>query len=171
MSSPSLPHVLVVEDYDDAREMYAVYLEFAGFRVSQAANGLDAVERAVAERPDAIVMDLALPGIDGWEATRRIKSHPATAGVPVMALTGHVLPVHAAAARDAGCDAFVVKPCTPDVLVDELRRLLGRDDGHSGRGPGGHRTSRRRPGSGRRYRGPGSGRSSRSSDDNTAAPA
>lgn len=172
MNLPHPPHVLVVEDYDDAREMYAVYLEMAGFRVSQAATGLEAVERALAELPDVIVMDLALPGIDGWEATRRIKAHPSTARVPVMALTGHVLPPHAAAAREAGCDAFVVKPCAPDELVDELWRLLDLRGEETGGGPGSRRMEpRRRNGAPRRRQGSRSTHTSRSFDGSTSAPA
>jgi len=120
----SSPLVLVVEDYQDAREMYAEYLRFAGFRVAEARNGIEALEKASALSPDIILMDLALPRMDGWEATRRLKADERTRAIPVVALTGHALAGHAEGARQAGCDAFVTKPCLPDALVAEVRRVL-----------------------------------------------
>jgi len=123
--------VLVVEDYQDAREMYAAYLQFSGFDVAEAGNGVEAVEKATGLLPDIILMDLALPRMDGWEATRRLKGDPRTRHIPIVALTGHALAGHADGAREAGCDSFVTKPCLPDALVAEIRRLLdrGRPDG------------------------------------------
>lgn len=118
------PLVLVVEDYPDAREMYAEYLRFSGFRVAEARNGEEALEKSFTLLPDVVLMDLALPLMDGWEATRRLKSDDRTANIIVVALTGHALAGHAEGARRAGCDAFVTKPCLPDELVDEIRRLL-----------------------------------------------
>jgi CheY-like chemotaxis protein len=118
------PLVLVVEDYPDAREMYCEYLRFSGFRVAEARNGEEALEKAFTLLPDVVLMDLALPLMDGWEATRRLKSDRRTADILVVALTGHALAGHAEGARRAGCDAFVTKPCLPDDLVDEIRRLL-----------------------------------------------
>jgi len=118
------PLVLVVEDYQDAREMYAAYLQFSGYRVAEAANGLEAIEKARAMLPDIILMDLALPKMDGWEATRRLKADALTRHIPVVALTGHALAGHADRARQAGCDAFVTKPCLPDALVAEIQRML-----------------------------------------------
>lgn len=122
-SSPP-PLVLVVEDYQDAREMYLEYLRLAGFRVAEARNGLEALERAFALAPDVVLMDLALPRMDGWEATRRLKTDSRTCRIPIVALTGHALAGHADGARQAGCDAFVRKPCLPDILVAEIRRVL-----------------------------------------------
>jgi two-component system cell cycle response regulator DivK len=116
--------VLVVEDYQYAREMYAPYLHYSGFDVAEAANGEEAVEKATELLPDIVLMDLALPRMDGWEATRRIKADARTRHIPVVALTGHALAGHADGAREAGCDAFVTKPCLPDALVAEIRRLL-----------------------------------------------
>jgi CheY-like chemotaxis protein len=106
--------------------MYAEYLKFSGFRVAEARNGLEAIERAQALLPDIILMDLALPRMDGWEATRRLKTDPATQHILVVALTGHALAGHAEGARQAGCDAFVTKPCLPDALVTEINRVLER---------------------------------------------
>jgi two-component system cell cycle response regulator DivK len=116
--------VLVVEDYQDAREMYAAYLQFSGFDVAEAGNGIEAVEKTSELLPDIVLMDLALPRMDGWEATRRLKADARTRHIPVVALTGHALAGHAEGAREAGCDAFVTKPCLPDALVAEIRRLL-----------------------------------------------
>jgi two-component system, cell cycle response regulator DivK len=123
------PLVLVVDDYQDAREMYAEYLSFSGFRVVEAGTGTEAVEKALALRPDVILMDLSLPGMDGWAATRQLKSDDRTKGIPVVALTGHALAGASEGARLAGCDAFVTKPCLPDELVLEVRRMLRRQDG------------------------------------------
>ena len=120
----SQPLVLVVEDYQDAREMYAAYLQFSGFDVAEAGNGVEAIEKALTLLPDIVLMDLALPRMDGWEATRRLKSDVRTRHIPIVALTGHALAGHAEGAREAGCDAFVTKPCLPDALVAEIKRLL-----------------------------------------------
>jgi CheY-like chemotaxis protein len=125
-AADSRPLVLVVDDYQDAREMYAEYLSFSGFRVAEASNGLEAVEKAFSLRPDVILMDLSLPGMDGWAATRQLKTDERTRGIPVVALTGHALAGASDGARQAGCDAFVTKPCLPDELVVEVRRMLER---------------------------------------------
>ena len=118
------PLVLVVEDYQDAREMYAEYLQFSGFRVAEARNGNEAVAQAFSLRPDLILMDLSLPGMDGWEATRLLKADDRTKHIPVVALTGHALAGASEGAKKAGCDSFVTKPCLPDDLVIEVRRML-----------------------------------------------
>jgi len=118
------PRVLLVDDYPDARAMYGEYLEFSGFDVVEAANGEEALARAVDAGPDIIVMDLSLPVMDGCEATRRLKADARTAAIPVVALTGHALAGISDGARQAGCAAFVTKPCLPDDLVLEIRRVL-----------------------------------------------
>jgi two-component system, cell cycle response regulator DivK len=118
------PLVLVVEDYQDAREMYSEYLRYAGFRVAEASNGFEAIEQASTLVPDIILMDLALPRMDGWEATRRLKEDERTRHIPIVALTGHALSGHAESATKAGCDAFVTKPCLPDALVAEITKML-----------------------------------------------
>ena len=119
------PLILVVDDYEDAREMYAEYLRFCGFRVAEARNGNEALEQAFSLMPNLILMDLSLPGMDGWEATRQLKADPRTARIPVVALTGHALAGASEGAKKAGCDSFVTKPCLPDDLVVEVRRMLG----------------------------------------------
>jgi two-component system cell cycle response regulator DivK len=120
------PQVLLVDDYADAREMYTEYLEFSGFDVVQATNGIEALQRAVESSPDIILMDLSLPVMDGWEATRRLKADERTADIPVVALTGHALAGVSEEAKRAGCDAFVTKPCLPEDLVTEIRKVLDR---------------------------------------------
>jgi len=118
------PCVLLVDDYPDAREMYSEYLAFSGFEVIEAANGIEALQRAANEKPDIILMDLSLPVMDGWEATRRLKADARTASIPVVALTGHALAGISDGAKQAGCDAFVTKPCLPEDLVKEIRKVL-----------------------------------------------
>ena len=130
------PLVLIVDDFQDNREMYAEFLRFSGLRVEEATNGLEALEKAATLLPDLIVMDLSLPGIDGWEATRRLKSDAATKHIPVVALTGHALAGYSEGARQAGCDGFITKPCLPETLLEEIQRTLegrGRPKSKSGR--------------------------------------
>ena len=125
--------VLVVDDYQDAREMYTEYLSFSGFRVAEASTGLEAIRQAIELNPDIILMDLSLPEMDGWEATRRIKVDLRTKHIPVIALTGHALPGFLESARNAGCDGCIVKPCLPDAVVAEVRRVLKGFKRKSGR--------------------------------------
>src|SRR5512147_2008888 len=129
------PLVLVVEDYQDAREMYAAYLQFSGYRVAEATNGIEAIEKTHELMPDIILMDLALPKMDGWEATRQLKLDEQTKHIPIVALTGHALAGHAEGARQAGCDAFVTKPCLPDALVAEIQRMLATRSGDESASP------------------------------------
>jgi len=114
--------VLVVDDYQDAREMYAEYLEYAGYRVVTAANGAEAVEKALREKPEAILMDLSMPLVNGCEATRILKADERTRKIPVLALSGHE--VGSQQARKAGCDDFLLRPCPPEDVEQRIRRLL-----------------------------------------------
>lgn len=120
---PEQPCVLLVDDYFDARQMYTAYLEYSGFAVVQAANGVEALREAVESKPDIILMDLSLPVMDGWEATRQLKADPRTAQIPVVALTGQSLNT-SDGAKMIGCEAFLTKPCLPEDLVQEIRRVL-----------------------------------------------
>ena len=120
--------VLLVDDYPDAREMYSEYLQYSGYEVLEAANGMEALQRAAEGAPDIILMDLSLPVMDGWEATRRLKADTRTSGIPVVALTGHALAGVSEDAKKAGCDAFVTKPCLPEDLVKEIQRVLTETD-------------------------------------------
>ena len=120
------PYLLITADTHagGSHEMYREYLQFSGFEVVEAANGLEALQRATDAEPDVILMDLSLPVMDGWEATRRLKADARTARIPVVALTGHALAGISEGAKTAGCDAFVTKPCLPDELVREIRKVL-----------------------------------------------
>jgi two-component system cell cycle response regulator DivK len=119
-----IPLVLVVDDYDDTRFLYSEYLEFAGFRTSTAVSGAEAIAKAKAEHPDVIAMDLSMPDMDGWEATRRLKADAATRGICIIALTGHAEPSCRASAKKAGCDHFLAKPCLPEELMREVMACL-----------------------------------------------
>lgn len=118
------PHVLVVDDFEDTRFLYSEYLEFAGFRTSTAENGAEAITKARAEHPDVIAMDLSMPDMDGWEATRRLKADAATRGICIIALTGHAEAAFVESAKKAGCDHFLAKPCLPEDLMREVIRCL-----------------------------------------------
>jgi two-component system cell cycle response regulator DivK len=105
--------------------MFAEWLTGAGFRVSQAHNGLQALERAFDLRPDVVVTDLNIPGIDGFELTRRLKQDPRTRDVPVLAVTGYAaFAADPDRARRAGCDVVLPKPCSPDELEGAIRSLI-----------------------------------------------
>jgi two-component system, cell cycle response regulator DivK len=114
------PLVLLVEDFDDAREMYADYLEFHGLRVAGAADAVRGLEMAQALQPAIILMDAALPGLSGWDAIAALKANPHTRHM----LTGHVLGDARDRALAAGADGFIAKPCLPDELVRQILQTL-----------------------------------------------
>jgi CheY-like chemotaxis protein len=116
--------ILLVEDQPDLRQLYAEQLILSGFTVIEAENGADAIAHTGARFPDVVLMDLSLPVIDGWEATRRLKADSRTAHIPVVALTAHDNSGELQRATSAGCDWFVPKPCPPDALITEVRRVL-----------------------------------------------
>jgi two-component system cell cycle response regulator DivK len=120
----SQPVVLLAEDFEDARELYRDYLEFSGFTVKTATNGQDAIDQAIALQPDLILMDASMPVLDGWQATRQLKSNPATQHIPILALTAHAFDDARQQAKSVGCDGFVTKPCLPDDLVTQVRATL-----------------------------------------------
>jgi two-component system cell cycle response regulator DivK len=122
--------ILVVDDVADNRDIYTQYLVHEGFQVALASDGQEAIDKAVNLAPDLIVMDLSLPVIDGWEATRRLKRHGTTKSIPVLALTAHAQEGVAATAKEAGCDLFITKPCPPDELVKEIVRVLNERNSH-----------------------------------------
>lgn len=119
------PLILIVEDQPDLRQLYVQELTMSGFDVIEAGNGEDAVAHTTARCPDVVLMDLSLPVVDGWEATRRLKSDERTAHIPVVALTAHDGSGELQRATRAGCDWFVPKPCPPHALITEVRRILG----------------------------------------------
>jgi len=118
------PTVLLVDDYPDAVELLGIYLDVAGYAVVIAHDGYAALEQARAQRIDAVVLDLEMPGLSGVEVARQLRTQPALASLPLIAVTGHSGATHRDAARDAGCDALLVKPYDPDELLATIRRLL-----------------------------------------------
>ena len=125
----AVPTVMVVEDYDDARFLIRQVLERRGCRVVEAQTGVEAVTLARREDPDLILMDLGLPGLDGWEATRRLKGDGATRGIPVIALSAHAMAGDREAALAAGCDDYDAKPVNLKRLLDKIRALLPAEKG------------------------------------------
>jgi two-component system, cell cycle response regulator DivK len=115
--------ILVVEDVEYNRDLLVQLLE-EEYEVVTAADGAAGIDAAARHRPDAILMDLSLPGIDGWEATRRLKARPDTAGIPVIALTAHAMQGDEERARACGCDDYLTKPIDEDQLFTRLARLL-----------------------------------------------
>jgi CheY-like chemotaxis protein len=123
-----LPLVLIVDDAKDNREGYAQYLQFCGFRTVEAASGYEALDQAAKTRPDVILLDMRLPGLDGAEVSRRLRSGGFEA-TPIIALSACVTEADIATAINSGCDAFLSKPCLPEAVVDEIKRQLGRAKG------------------------------------------
>lgn len=127
----STPIVLLVEDDRDGRRMYADWLMHAGFHVEQAHNGLQALERALDAPPHVVVTDLNIPGIDGFELTRRLRQDSRTRDVPVIAVTGYAaFASDPERARRAGCDAVLPKPCSPEDLETAIRELISERASH-----------------------------------------
>ena len=118
--------ILLVEDFDDARELYSTCLRSSGYDVIEAATGTDAVALARSASPHLILMDLLLPGMDGWQATAELKSDPRLKHVPIVALTAHAFSDERERIANLGCDAFLAKPCLPPDLIRTVDRILGR---------------------------------------------
>jgi len=119
------PLILLVDDYEDARVMYGHFLRMSGFDPLEASTGEEALELAYARMPDLILLDMSLPGIDGWEVTAQLKRNAATKHIPIVALTAHALQSERQRTERAGCDGFLAKPCAPPDLLAEINRLLG----------------------------------------------
>jgi CheY-like chemotaxis protein len=122
----SKPRVLLVEDDEDTREMYAWCLRAAGWIVEAAADGAEALVSALVFEPDVIVMDLCLPVVDGLEAARQLKASEMTRGIPIVACSAFDIGQADALARQAGCEGFVAKPCSPDDLCILLENVVRR---------------------------------------------
>jgi CheY-like chemotaxis protein len=118
------PVVLIAEDQQELRELYAQQLSMSGFDVIEATNGAEAIDLSSARLPDVILMDLSMPVVDGWEATKRLRADTRTAHIPVVALTAHDGSGELERATSAGCDWLVPKPCPPAALITEVRRIL-----------------------------------------------
>jgi two-component system cell cycle response regulator DivK len=119
-----MPKILVVEDDEANRELVTRVLRREGFEVITANDGMIGVARALAEVPDLILMDLSLPELDGWEATRQIRANPVTAAIPIIALTAHAFAEEVQQALDAGCNQYETKPLAYRRLMKKVRDLL-----------------------------------------------
>lgn len=120
--------ILIVEDVEFNRDLVVQLLE-DDYMILTAADGQAGVELAERERPDLILMDLSLPGVDGWEATRRIKANEALRNIPIIALTAHAMRGDAEKARACGCNDYLSKPIDEDLLFEKLRQFLVDDPG------------------------------------------
>jgi two-component system cell cycle response regulator DivK len=121
---PNGKTVLLVEDNPHNRKIFSGMLSHAGFRVVEAIDGNEALVKVTSEKPDLVLMDLSIPGIDGRECTRRIKSDPATKQLPVIALTAHAMRGDEERAREAGCDGYLSKPVSPKKVVEVVKKYL-----------------------------------------------
>lgn len=117
--------ILVVEDTLDNREIMRDMLDAAGYAMIEAVNGAEGVRLAQAEKPDLILMDMQMPEIDGYEATRRIKAIPELAAIPIIAVTSYALAGDEAKTRAAGCNDYVAKPFSPRLLLQKIRAHIG----------------------------------------------
>lgn len=118
------PRILVVDDAEDTRVLYASYLALSGLRVEEATDGEMALASVAKSAPDLVVMDLAMPRMDGWETTRLIKTNPRTKHVRVIVVTSNAMPDQVAKARAAGADVVLTKPCLPEALLVSVREVL-----------------------------------------------
>jgi two-component system cell cycle response regulator DivK len=116
--------ILVVEDHEDNRQILRDLLGNAGYDMVEAETGEDGLTAAASQRPDLILMDIQLPGIDGYETTRRLKADPALRAVPIIVVTSYALSGDDIKAREAGCDAYVTKPYSPRQLLAKIREYL-----------------------------------------------
>jgi CheY-like chemotaxis protein len=127
-----MPKLLYIEDNDD--NLYTLTLRFdvlGGYEVVTAADGAEGIAKAVREQPDVILMDLDLPVVDGWEATRRLKADPATRDIPIIALTAHAMMGDREKALATGCDDCDTKPVEFDRLLAKITRALAKSKSHS----------------------------------------
>jgi len=117
--------VLLIEDNEDNRIVCSTILRHYGYRVVEALNGEEGIATARAEQPDLILMDISIPIIDGWEATKVLKRDPDTRQIPIIALTAHALASDRERAMQVGCDSYLAKPCEPRTIVAEVQRFVG----------------------------------------------
>ena len=118
--------VLVIEDHEENRRIIRLLLGSAGIDMIEAVTGEEGVAKAEGERPDLILMDIQLPGLDGYEATRRIKGNPALRHIPIIVVTSYALSGDDVKAFEAGCDAYVTKPFVPRELLAKVREFLSK---------------------------------------------
>ncbi|MEX0892205.1 MAG: response regulator [Gemmatimonadota bacterium] len=125
MTENAAKTVLLVEDNEDNLVVYRTILEHVGYRVIEARDGEEGVAAAREHHPDLILMDISIPKIDGWEATKRLKADDATRAIPIIALTAHALEEDRQKATDAGCDGYLAKPVEPRRVVQEVEQFVG----------------------------------------------
>ena len=118
--------ILVIEDTEDNRQILRDLLTAAGYEIVEATDGATGVAMAAEQMPDLILMDIQLPVIDGYEATRRIKADPATRHIPIVAVTSYALAGDELKTREAGCDGYIAKPYSPRHLLEKVREFLAR---------------------------------------------
>jgi CheY-like chemotaxis protein len=116
--------VLVIEDNEKNRYLISFILKAEGFDVIEAITGEGGVEMAIRESPDLVLMDIQLPGIDGYEATRQIRASPVNGNIPIVALTSYAMSGDRKRALSAGCNGYVEKPINPDTIIDEIRKYI-----------------------------------------------
>jgi two-component system cell cycle response regulator DivK len=116
--------ILIVEDDEDSRYVYGIVLEDHGFSVAMARSGDEGLRLARETRPHAILMDVSIPGMDGWTVTQRLKNDSETRDIPVIIITAHAFPEDVARARQVGSDSFLTKPCEPRRVLEEVLRVL-----------------------------------------------
>lgn len=124
-STPTPVRILMVEDQHDNQTIYGTILTHAGYAVMHAWDGREGLRLAREHHPDLILMDISVPLVDGWEATRQLKADPATAGIRVVALTAHAFPEDRARAESLGFDDYLAKPVEPTRVLAAVRRLVG----------------------------------------------
>lgn len=117
--------LLLVEDNEDNRIIYSTVLRHVGYRVVEAEDGAQAIALARSERPDLILMDISIPEVDGWEATRILRGDPTTSAIPIIALTAHALADDRVRALEVGFTSYLAKPIEPRAVVAEVRRWIG----------------------------------------------
>ncbi|MES3033502.1 MAG: response regulator [Gemmatimonadota bacterium] len=122
--SGSAPLVLVAEDNEDNRLIATTMLRYSGYRVIEATTGIEALHMARTERPALILMDVGMPEMDGWEASRTLKADPETRSIVILAFTAHALPADREQAMRVGCDGYLAKPVEPLRLIREVGRAL-----------------------------------------------
>lgn len=120
--------VLIAEDNEDNRIVYSAMLEHFGYRVVYSTNGREVKDLAIKEEPDVILMDVSLPGMDGWAATEGLKRDPTTSGIPVIAITARARAEDRIRAEEVGCSSYLSKPVEPRRVLEEVQRFLRDED-------------------------------------------
>lgn len=128
MDSQGRKTVLLVEDNPDNREIYAAILAHCDFDVRYAVSGEEALREVASARPDVILLDISIPGIDGWTVASRLKDADETCDIPIIALTAHALAEHEERAREVGCDGYLAKPVGLQRMLEEIRRFVKEPD-------------------------------------------